>query len=118
MSAASHASWRRASVSFSPVDGVGAVDYDGTAASVANFSIHLPEATIAIQVSGILGSRQEEAQRLGRVLRPKQDGRTAHFDTVVIRDTVDQEYAAHRRSSTPTTCSQTAEPGLPAHRLE
>ena len=64
---------------------------------VANFSIDLPEATVAIQVSGTFGSRQEEAQRLGRVLRPKEDGRTAHFYTVVCRDTVDQEYAAHRQ---------------------
>ena len=64
---------------------------------VANFSIDLPEATVAIQISGTFGSRQEEAQRLGRVLRPKQDGRTAHFYTVVSRDTVDQEYAAHRQ---------------------
>ncbi|GIG58598.1 helicase [Longispora fulva] len=64
---------------------------------VANFSIDLPEASIAIQVSGTFGSRQEEAQRLGRVLRPKQDGRQAHFYTVVSRDTVDAEYAAHRQ---------------------
>jgi DNA excision repair protein ERCC-3 len=64
---------------------------------VANFSIDLPEATVAIQTSGTFGSRQEEAQRLGRVLRPKPDGRQAHFYTVVSRDTVDQEYAAHRQ---------------------
>ncbi|WP_018157033.1 DNA repair helicase XPB [Demetria terragena] len=64
---------------------------------VANFSIDLPEASVAIQVSGTFGSRQEEAQRLGRVLRPKGDGRTAHFYTVVTRDTVDAEYAAHRQ---------------------
>jgi DNA excision repair protein ERCC-3 len=64
---------------------------------VANFSIDLPEATVAIQVSGTFGSRQEEAQRLGRVLRPKADGRQAHFYTVVSRDTLDQEYAAHRQ---------------------
>ncbi|MFV0462438.1 MAG: DNA repair helicase XPB [Nostocoides sp.] len=64
---------------------------------VANFSIDLPEATVAIQVSGTFGSRQEEAQRLGRVLRPKADGRTAHFYTVVARDTVDAEFAAHRQ---------------------
>jgi DNA excision repair protein ERCC-3 len=64
---------------------------------VANFSIDLPEAAVAIQVSGTFGSRQEEAQRLGRVLRPKADGRSAHFYTVVSRDTVDQEYAAHRQ---------------------
>ena len=64
---------------------------------VANFSIDLPEASVAIQVSGSFGSRQEEAQRLGRILRPKGDGRTAHFYTVVARDTVDQEFAAHRQ---------------------
>jgi DNA excision repair protein ERCC-3 len=64
---------------------------------VANFSVDLPEATVAIQVSGTFGSRQEEAQRLGRVLRPKADGRAAHFYTVVSRDTVDQDYAAHRQ---------------------
>ncbi|AKT50241.1 DNA repair helicase XPB [Arsenicicoccus sp. oral taxon 190] len=64
---------------------------------VANFSIDLPEASVAIQVSGTFGSRQEEAQRLGRVLRPKGDGRTAHFYTVVSRDTVDAELAAHRQ---------------------
>lgn len=64
---------------------------------VANFSVDLPEATVAIQVSGTFGSRQEEAQRLGRLLRPKEDGRTAHFYTVVARDTVDAEFAAHRQ---------------------
>ncbi len=64
---------------------------------VANFSIDLPEASVAIQVSGTFGSRQEEAQRLGRVLRPKRDGGTAHFYTVVARDTVDAEFAAHRQ---------------------
>ena len=64
---------------------------------VANFSIDLPEAAVAIQVSGSFGSRQEEAQRLGRLLRPKADGKTAHFYTVVTRDTVDQEFAAHRQ---------------------
>jgi DNA excision repair protein ERCC-3 len=64
---------------------------------VGNFSIDLPEAAVAIQVSGTFGSRQEEAQRLGRVLRPKADGRRAHFYTVVARDTIDTEYAAHRQ---------------------
>ena len=64
---------------------------------VANFSIDLPEAAVAIQVSGSYGSRQEEAQRLGRLLRPKQDGRTAHFYTVVSRDTVDADFAANRQ---------------------
>ncbi|WFE63609.1 DNA repair helicase XPB [Micromonospora sp. WMMD714] len=64
---------------------------------VGNFSIDLPEVAVAIQVSGTFGSRQEEAQRLGRVLRPKSDGRQAHFYTVVSRDTIDTEYAAHRQ---------------------
>ncbi|MBK7722414.1 MAG: DEAD/DEAH box helicase [Austwickia sp.] len=64
---------------------------------VANFSVDLPEAGVAIQVSGTFGSRQEEAQRLGRVLRPKRDGRAAHFYTVVARDTVDADFAAHRQ---------------------
>jgi DNA excision repair protein ERCC-3 len=64
---------------------------------VANFSIDLPEASVAIQVSGTFGSRQEEAQRLGRILRPKSDGRTARFYSVVARDTVDQDFAQHRQ---------------------
>nr|WP_202897857.1 DNA repair helicase XPB [Actinopolymorpha pittospori] len=64
---------------------------------VANFSIDLPEAAVAIQVSGTFGSRQEEAQRLGRLLRPKHDGRAARFYAVVSRDTVDQDFAAHRQ---------------------
>ncbi|RSM60183.1 helicase [Kibdelosporangium aridum] len=64
---------------------------------VANFSIDLPEASVAVQVSGTFGSRQEEAQRLGRLLRPKADGRQAHFYSVVSRDTLDTEYAAHRQ---------------------
>ena len=64
---------------------------------VANFSVDLPEATVAIQVSGSFGSRQEEAQRLGRIMRPKNDGRSATFYTVVSRDTVDQDFAAHRQ---------------------
>ncbi len=64
---------------------------------VANFSVDLPEASVAIQVSGSFGSRQEEAQRLGRLLRPKADGKTAHFYTVVARDTVDADFAQHRQ---------------------
>ncbi|NAZ85337.1 DNA repair helicase XPB [Kineococcus indalonis] len=64
---------------------------------VANFSIDLPEAKVAIQVSGSFGSRQEEAQRLGRVLRPKGDHGSARFYTVVSRDTKDQDFAAHRQ---------------------
>jgi DNA excision repair protein ERCC-3 len=64
---------------------------------VANFSIDLPEASVAVQVSGTFGSRQEEAQRLGRLLRPKGDGRQAHFYSVVSRDTLDTDYAQHRQ---------------------
>ncbi len=64
---------------------------------VANFSIDLPTAEVAIQVSGSFGSRQEEAQRLGRLLRPKTEGKTAHFYTIVSRDTVDADFAANRQ---------------------
>jgi len=64
---------------------------------VANFSVDLPEASIAVQVSGAFGSRQEEAQRLGRLLRPKRDGRGARFYAVVTRDTVDADFAQHRQ---------------------
>ena len=64
---------------------------------VANFSIDLPEANVAIQVSGTFGSRQEEAQRLGRILRPKSDGGPARFYSVVTRDTRDREFAANRQ---------------------
>ena len=64
---------------------------------VANFSIDLPEASLAIQISGSFGSRQEEAQRLGRLLRPKQDGRTALFYTLIARDTVEQDFAQNRQ---------------------
>jgi DNA excision repair protein ERCC-3 len=64
---------------------------------VANFSIDLPSAAVAIQVSGTFGSRQEEAQRLGRLLRPKQDGRSARFYAIVSRDTVDADFAQHRQ---------------------
>jgi DNA excision repair protein ERCC-3 len=64
---------------------------------VANFSIDLPDANVAIEISGTFGSRQEEAQRLGRILRPKQDGSQAHFYTLVTRDTIDQTFAANRQ---------------------
>jgi len=64
---------------------------------VANFSIDLPDANVAIQVSGTFGSRQEEAQRLGRILRPKKNGAPAHFYALVTRDTVDQTFAANRQ---------------------
>lgn len=64
---------------------------------VANFSVDLPEASVAIQVSGSYGSRQEEAQRLGRLLRPKESGRSAFFYTLVARDTVDQDFAQNRQ---------------------
>ncbi|MBI3733159.1 MAG: DEAD/DEAH box helicase, partial [Chloroflexi bacterium] len=64
---------------------------------VANFAIDLPDANVAIQVSGTFGSRQEEAQRLGRILRPKRNGLLAHFYSLVTRDTRDQEFAAKRQ---------------------
>jgi DNA excision repair protein ERCC-3 len=64
---------------------------------VANFSIDLPEASVAIQISGAFGSRQEEAQRLGRLLRPKANGRSASFYTLVARDTVEQDFAQNRQ---------------------
>ncbi len=64
---------------------------------VANFSIDLPDANVAMQISGTFGSRQEEAQRLGRILRPKRDGQLAHFYSLVTRDTRDQEFAANRQ---------------------
>src|SRR5262249_23729791 len=54
---------------------------------VGNFAIDLPDANVLIQVSGTFGSRQEEAQRLGRILRPKAGGETAHFYTLVTRNT-------------------------------
>jgi DNA excision repair protein ERCC-3 len=64
---------------------------------IGNFAIDLPDADLLIQVSGAFGSRQEEAQRLGRVLRPKADGRTARFFTLVSRDTREEEFAHHRK---------------------
>ncbi|KAB1660369.1 DEAD/DEAH box helicase [Pseudoclavibacter chungangensis] len=64
---------------------------------VANFSVDLPDASVAIQVSGSYGSRQEEAQRLGRLLRPSASGVTASFYTLVARDTVDQDFAQNRQ---------------------
>jgi DNA excision repair protein ERCC-3 len=67
------------------------------ASKVANFSVDLPDVNVAIQVSGTFGSRQEEAQRLGRILRPKKHGLLAHFYTLVTRDSRDQEFAAKRQ---------------------
>jgi DNA excision repair protein ERCC-3 len=64
---------------------------------VANFAIDLPEANVAIELSGTFGSRQEEAQRLGRVLRPKADGGQAFFYGIVSHDTIDQTYSDHRQ---------------------
>ena len=64
---------------------------------VANFAIDLPDVSVAIEISGTFGSRQEEAQRLGRILRPKSDGRPAHFYAVVMRDTKDQLFGGHRQ---------------------
>ena len=64
---------------------------------VANFAIDLPDANVAIQISGTFGSRQEEAQRLGRILRPKHNGLLAHFYSITSRDTRDQDFAANRQ---------------------
>jgi len=64
---------------------------------VANFAIDLPDANVAIQLSGTFGSRQEEAQRLGRILRPKRDGSIAHFYSIVTRDSQDAEFAINRQ---------------------
>src|SRR5207302_3302632 len=64
---------------------------------VANFAIDLPEANVAIQISGTFGSRQEEAQRLGRILRPKADGGQASFYTLVSRETNDEVFAGKRQ---------------------
>jgi len=64
---------------------------------VANFALDLPDANVAIQVSGTFGSRQEEAQRLGRILRPKKDGSVARFYSIVTRDTRDMDFAAKRQ---------------------
>ncbi|HEX8451088.1 MAG TPA: DNA repair helicase XPB [Longimicrobium sp.] len=64
---------------------------------VANFAVDLPDAAVAVQVSGTFGSRQEEAQRLGRILRPKKGANQAHFYTLVSRDTVEQDFALKRQ---------------------
>lgn len=64
---------------------------------VANFAVDLPEANVAIQVSGTFGSRQEEAQRLGRILRPKEVSQIAHFYSVVTRDSCEGEFAQKRQ---------------------
>ncbi len=64
---------------------------------IANFAVDLPDASVAIQISGTFGSRQEEAQRLGRILRPKKGANQAHFYTIVTRDTVEQDFALKRQ---------------------
>lgn len=64
---------------------------------VGNFAIDLPDANVMVQLSGTFGSRQEEAQRLGRILRPKGDGTLAHFYTIVTRETRDQDFGANRQ---------------------
>ena len=64
---------------------------------VANYAIDLPDANVAIQVSGTFGSRQEEAQRLGRLLRPKSSGVSANFYSIVTRDTLDQDFSMRRQ---------------------
>lgn len=64
---------------------------------VANFAVDLPDASVAIQVSGSFGSRQEEAQRLGRILRPKRGGNRAYFYTLVSQDTNEADFAVRRQ---------------------
>jgi DNA excision repair protein ERCC-3 len=64
---------------------------------VGNFALDLPDADVLIQVSGKYGSRQEEAQRLGRILRPKHDGRHARFYTLVSQRTCEEDFARHRQ---------------------
>ena len=64
---------------------------------VGNFALDLPDADVLIQVSGMFGSRQEEAQRLGRILRPKKDRRQARFFTLVSQHTREEEYARNRQ---------------------
>ena len=64
---------------------------------VANFAVDLPDAAVAIQISGTYGSRQEEAQRLGRILRPKKGLNQAFFYTIVTRNTVEQDFALKRQ---------------------
>jgi len=64
---------------------------------VGNFAVDLPDANVAVQVSGTFGSRQEEAQRLGRILRPKSDSSLAQFYSLVTRDSRDQDFAARRQ---------------------
>jgi len=64
---------------------------------VANFSIDLPDANVAIQISGTFGSRQEEAQRLGRILRPKNEDNKAHFYTIISANTVEEKFSHNRQ---------------------
>ncbi len=64
---------------------------------VANFAIDLPDASVAIQISGTFGSRQEEAQRLGRILRPKGDRNISYFYSLISKDTTEQEFARNRQ---------------------
>ena len=64
---------------------------------VGNFALDLPDASVMVQVSGAFGSRQEEAQRLGRLLRPKADGEGAHFYTLVTRETDEEAFAQNRQ---------------------
>jgi len=64
---------------------------------VGNFAVDIPDANVLIQISGTFGSRQEEAQRLGRVLRPKANGSLAHFYTIITKDTKEQEFGMNRQ---------------------
>jgi len=75
----------------------GMVSWGLVLSRVGNFAIDLPDADVLIQVSGKYGSRQEEAQRLGRILRPKSDGRSARFYTLVSLRTCEEEFARHRQ---------------------
>lgn len=65
-------------------------------AGVLPCRLNLPDASVAVEISGTFASRQEEAQRLGRILRPRSDGAMAHFYTIVTRETVDQTFTANR----------------------
>ena len=64
---------------------------------VANFAVDLPDAAVAIQISGTFGSRQEEAQRLGRIIRPKKHHNIASFYSVISKETVEQDFARNRQ---------------------
>lgn len=64
---------------------------------IANFSVDLPDASVVVQISGTFGSRQEEAQRMGRILRPKSGNNQAHFYSLVSHETTEQDFAMNRQ---------------------